>query len=626
MAHDFAMEVSASFQRGGRRSVWIVLLPGSQKTACQFMNRFKRDRSQWTAVWLVAISCACSGCHVLELSGTKRIENQTDIEVRAASKKKDVRSADHAKEVTIQSTSFEEPAKDRSSTSIGSHGATPGELSISLAEAATTALSNNMHLRVIANMSEEVGKSADIAKAQFDTSFNTNAQYMQGTQQVTSALQAVRGGLPQYGTTSFGAMPGSPNLLSAEQRFSTGTVARVGLGSNYNMNSPIGQYLIYNPAYQTAASLILEQALFRGRSRDANMAGIRIAQVGERQSAAEFQADVNQTLSDVQRAYWIAWLTESQLNTAKGFVEQAEATYALEQKRFELGEGGVVQSASAAENLHSLKAEFAQARLKARSARNRLFTLLGISPDDQRALKMKDDPQSELIRPDLDLGLALAKQQRPELQVRQLQVDQAQMELDRRKNNQQPDVRAYAGYSLSGLNNSLLGSLNQFDSAQFGSMSLGLRYAYVFGQRAEKAAVDQAQLALMRQIRARQETEFLIQQQVRDASDAVNSSWEVLICQNERVNAARVQADTFRQLHAAGQIDLDRLLRANQQLSNALQQSHNALIEYNLALTDWRFAIGAMTAQSVAQGQSPDETIPPPPKVIRPLNSQFPEE
>lgn len=180
------MEVSASFQRGGRRSVWIVLLPGSQKTACQFMNRFKRDRSQWTAVWLVAISCACSGCHVLELSGTKRIENQTDIEVRAASKKKDVRSADHAKEVTIQSTSFEEPAKDRSSTSIGSHGATPGELSISLAEAATTALSNNMHLRVIANMSEEVGKSADIAKAQFDTSFNTNAQYMQGTQQVTS--------------------------------------------------------------------------------------------------------------------------------------------------------------------------------------------------------------------------------------------------------------------------------------------------------------------------------------------------------------------------------------------------------------------------------------------------------
>ena len=213
-----------------------------------------------------------------------------------------------------------------------------------------------------------------------------------------------------------------------------------------------------------------------------------------------------------------------------------------------------------------------------------------------------------------------AKQQRPELEVRALQINQAQLELDRRKNNQQPDVRAYAGYSLSGLNNSLMGSFNQFDSAHFGSMSMGLRYGYVFGQRAEKAAVNQAQLALMRQIRARQETEYLIQQQVRDASDAVNSSWDVLKCQQERVAAARTQAETFRQLHAAGQIDLDRQLRADQQLSNALQQSHNAVIDYNIALTDWRFAIGAMSAKLPTEA-SPQELAPPPPDPIQPVNA-----
>ena len=141
-------------------------------------------------------------------------------------------------------------------------------------------------------------------------------------------------------------------------------------------------------------------------------------------------------------------------------------------------------------------------------------------------------------------------------------------------------------------------------------MSLGLRYAYVFGQRAEKAAVDQAQLALMRQTRARQETEFLIQRQVRDASDAVNSAWEVYQCQQERVNAARTQAETFRQLHAAGQIDLDRLLRADQQLSNALQQSHNALIDYNIALTDWRYATGGLSSK-LPTDKPPGDKLPP---------------
>lgn len=472
------------------------------------------------------------------------------------------------------------------------------ELVISLTDAVSQALSNNMHLRVMVNLPDEVSKRTEMEKAQFDTSFNANGQYLQGTQQVSSALQAVQGGRPSYSMTSVGALPGSPNLLSAEQRFSTGTIARVGLGSNYNMNTPMGQYLIYNPAYQSAGSLILEQPLFRGRSREANMAGIRIAQVGERQSAAEFQVEVNQILADVQRAYWLAWLAESQLEAAKGFVERAESIHSLEQKRLELGEGGIVQTAAAAENLYSRKAELAQAQQKSRAARNRLFTLLGLPPDDKRQLKMTDEPIVESARPDLEQGLLLSKQQRPELEVRALQVNQAQLELDRRKNNAQPDVRAYAGYSLTGLNDSMMGSLNQLDSAHFGSMSMGLRYGYVLGQRAEKAAVDQAQLALMRQVRARQETEYLVQQQVRDASDAVNSAWEVWKCQQERVSAARTQAETFRQLHAAGQIDLDRQLRADQQLSNAIQLSHNALIDYNIALTDWRYATGALSSKA----------------------------
>ena len=569
-----------------------------------------------TALGLVSIYFACAGCQAFIPGKAMRVDSRNASKAPSAASSSPspmnrTRSSDRSGiKLAAHTDENDQPDLERSNPLLPVPGSQKDELELSLSDAISTALSNNMHLRVISNLSEEVGTKADIERAQFDTNFNLNPQYMQGTQQVSSALQAVRGGLNQYGMTSVGAGPNSPNMLSAEQRFSTGTVARVGLGSNYNMNSPVGQYLIYNPAYQTAGSLILEQALFRGRSKDANMAGIRIAQVGERQSAAEFQADVNQTLADVQRAYWMAWLAESQLQTSRGFVEQAESTYALEKKRLELGEGGVVQSAAAAENLHSRRADYAQARQRSRTARNKLFTLLGIAPDDQRVLKMTDEPLAEQSLPDLEQGLTIAKQQRPELEVRTLQVNQAQLELDRRKNNLQPDLRAYAGYSLTGLNNSMLGSLNQLESGHFGSMSLGLRYAYVFGQRAEKAAVDQAQLALMRQTRARQETEFLIQRQVRDASDAVNSAWEVYQCQQERVNAARTQAETFRQLHAAGQIDLDRLLRADQQLSNALQQSHNALIDYNIALTDWRYATGGLSSK-LPTDKPPGDKLPP---------------
>lgn len=566
------------------------------------MQRFTIDRRLLTAFGLVLIFCIGSGCQSRGLRGTrwltgKRPAAQQDTSANPSDGKGRSDTASPAEIEPSSATSVaENPLDPPPAPPAQLPGDPNAEMVLTVTDAVANALSNNLHLRVVEDLPEEAAARAAMERAQYDTAFNTNAQYLNGTQQVSSALQAVRGGMSQYSTTSYGPVAGSPNLMSLEQRFSTGTIARIGLGPNYNYNAPMGQYLIYNPAYQSAASLVIEQALFRGANRQANLAGIKIAETGQKQSASEFQVEVNQTLFDVQSAYWMAWLASSQLKTCEELLEQAQATQGLEQKRFELGKGGIVQTAAATENLHSIKAELSQAQQRWRSARNHLFTLMGVPPGDKRQLTLTEEPLREQVKPDLERGLSLAAQQRPEIQIRQLQVAQAQLELDRRVNSTRPDVRAYAGYSLTGLDNNLLGSFSSLGTGQFGTMNLGLRYTYVFGQRAEQAALNQARLAFSRQTRARQETEFLVQQQVRDAWDTVNSSWEFWQSQQERVAAARVQSDTFAQLHAAGQIDLDRLLRARQQLANALQQSHSAVVEYNLALNRWRFAIGAVTS------------------------------
>ena len=603
------------------------------------MKRVTEDRWLLTALGMVAIFCASSGCHTLTIAKQKNARHHPNSSTQTSPSQVedliDGRSFHNQAIKPISTGSLtDEERRESPPRLLGSAESGSGVLALSVTEAVANALSNNLHLRVIADLPQEAGKRTEIERAQFDTSFNSNMQVMQGTQQVASALQAVQGGQSQYAMTSFGPVAGTPNLMSLEQRFSTGTTARIGLGSTYNYNSPMGQYLLYNPAYQSAGSLVIEQAIFRGANRQANLAGMHIAEAGQKQSAAEFQIEVNQTLTDVQRAYWLAWLAESQLKTYEEFVEQAQATHALEQKRLEIGKGGIVPVAQATENLHSLKAELAQAQQRSRAARNHLFTLMGIPPEDQRPLQRTDEPLAKPVTPDLPQGLAIAAQQRPEIHVRQFQVAQAQLELERRVNNERPDVRAYAGYALTGLNNNLLGSVNQFGSGQFGNMSLGVRYSYLFGQRAERAASAQARMAFARQTRARQETEYLVQQQVRDAWDAVNSSWEVLRCQQERVTAARVQSETFGQLYDAGQIDLDRLLRARQQLASAVQQSHGALIEYNLALNGWRFATGAVTAPLTPSEDQPrdihvadrnrDEPVDPPDESKNPPQDDLP--
>ncbi len=584
------------------------------------------DRWLLPRLGVVLIFCACQGCQTFDATSKHQWMNHTKASISAPvsdeetiSKSGKSRRDSQVKPASASGDPVPEPPEmtplplDETPT-VKDDRFKEDVLSLSVSEAISSALTNNLHLRVVATQPEEVGKQAEIERSEYDMSFNANLQYLQGTQQVASALQAVKGGQREFGLTTFGPVAGNPNLVSLEQRFSSGTFARIGVGSNYNYTSPIGQYLIYNPAFQSAGSLVVEQALFRGASRQANLTAIHLAETNQKQTAAEFQVEINQTLSEVQRAYWTAWLAESHLKTSEDFVEQAQTTHHLEKVRFEIGEGGIVQVAQATEHLHSLKADLSQAKQRARAARNHLLSLIGASPSDRRPLKMTGKPISQPVLPDLDQGIALATEQRPEIRVRQFQVAQAQLELDRRRNNLSPDVRAYAGYSLTGLNNNIGGSFSEFASAHYGTASLGVRYSYMIGQRADRAALEQARLVYMRQVRAREESEFLIRQEVRDAWDSVNSAWEVYQCQQERVSAARVQTETFTQLHAAGQIDLDRLLRSRQQLSNALQQSQIALVDYNLALNGWQFATGTMTVPLM-----PTE-VPPPPSANKSSN------
>lgn len=477
---------------------------------------------------------------------------------------------------------------------------TGGTLTLGLMDAITAATQSNPRMRVLAFVPGEKGKRADIEYATFDPVLTAGLQWVEGSQQVASALQVVGGGLSQYNSTTIGPAVGAPNVVQVEKRFETGTTARVGLGTTFNQTAPGGQFLIYNPAYTSAINLTVEQPLLRGKDRNVNLAGVRIAKVSEQQANWEFQVELNRTLYEVQRAYWSTWLASSQIQTNQGLVDQAETTLNRERKRFEIGEVGVVEVAQATENLETLKADLEKSRQKLYAAKNQLFGLLGIPANDRRTLELTEQPVLDQRLPDLDEGLATANFSRPELQARQLDIQTAQLEVGRQRDTLRPDLKAYAGYSITGLDAEFLESANRIVGNDFGNWTVGVRYRHVFGFRAEKAAVEQAQLAVSRQVHAREEAEAMVRQQVRESHDNIQATWEVLERQRERAKAARTQMETFTKLHATGQLDLDRLLRARTLLANALREEHIALVDYNLSISSWNYAIGGLTAMEAS--------------------------
>ena len=210
------------------------------------------DRWLLTRLGLVLIFCACQGCQTFETTSKHQWMNHTKASISAPvsdeetiSKSGKSRRDSQVKPASASGDPVPEPPEmtplplDETPT-VKDDRFKEDVLSLSVSEAISSALTNNLHLRVVATQPEEVGKQAEIERSEYDMSFNANLQYLQGTQQVASALQAVKGGQREFGLTTFGPVAGNPNLVSLEQRFSSGTFARIGVGSNYNYTSPIG--------------------------------------------------------------------------------------------------------------------------------------------------------------------------------------------------------------------------------------------------------------------------------------------------------------------------------------------------------------------------------------------------
>lgn len=471
----------------------------------------------------------------------------------------------------------------------------PAVSSLSLMEALELAARNNPRMRVIAYVPLETATRQDVELAAFDASINGGGQVMQAHQQAASAMQVSGTGIAEFSQTTIGPVGGSPNLMQVEQRFTSGTTARIGVNSGYNQNSPGGQFLVVNPAYQSSLNAVIEQSLFRGFGTKSNLVGLQIAKADQRQSMAEFQAELNSILFEVQRNYWLAWLAQRDVQTYEKLVEQAELTWRIEQKRLEVGEGTLVEPAQAFEHLQTMRVKLEEARQSAKLAQNRLKSLLGISASDQGVLELTEPPIREQVRPDLMQGIIDAMDARPEIEACNSAILQAQLELDRCRDLARPDVSAFAGYALTGLDDGILGSMNRVASAEFGNASLGLRFNHVWGGRAASANIKRAELALSRERRTLRETQQRIEQDVREAHDRVETSWAVLQRQNDRLAAAQVQYDTYSKLYEAGQLDLDRLIRASTLLANALQERQTALVDYNISLLTWNHVVGATT-------------------------------
>src|SRR6185437_11328230 len=107
------------------------------------------------------------------------------------------------------------------------------------------------------------------------------------------------------------------------QQFLTGTSVSVGLSTTrFTTNS---SFATVNPSFSSGLTFSLSQPLLRNFGFFANRAPIIIAQRGVRQSRANFEAQLNDTVQNVINQYWDVVQAHKTLDVLNKSLELAEA-------------------------------------------------------------------------------------------------------------------------------------------------------------------------------------------------------------------------------------------------------------------------------------------------------------
>ncbi len=318
-----------------------------------------------------------------------------------------------------------------------------GKLRLSLDDAIQLTLKNNTDLRINQLVYENSAFAVKRAYAPFDplgtASFNT--------QRSTSASTTTLAGANTLSTLN------QQTQFNYVQTLQTGTQYSVGFSANkFATNST---FATFNPSISAAMNFSVSQPLLRNRGLFPNRAPIVIAQRSQKQSRANFEVQVNDSVQRAIGEYWDVVQARDNLIVLRKSLELAEATYAQNKRALELGALPPLDIYRSESQVATRRVSVIQAEYQLKQFEDELRRTIGADLDPYiRALDLDlvqpAEPSGELLVIDSEEALQRAMQRRPEMESLRLQLQNDDTSLRLAHNSLQPDLNFSTFYNSSG--------------------------------------------------------------------------------------------------------------------------------------------------------------------------------
>jgi outer membrane protein len=465
---------------------------------------------------------------------------------------------------------------------------------LSLQECILIALSENLDIRVTGY--EPLKSEQDIyaARGEFDPVLQSSYTYSRSNQSQNQQ------------TVAFGG-------FNSVESFSTVTNAtlsgKLHYGTQYalswDMEKTESTFSRFVEEHSGSLSLQLTQPILRGFGLKYNKVRISIANNTRIASDAQLRLTVLNTVAEVIKAYWDLVGAMENLKVRSESLDNAERLLKVNQTRREIGTAADIEVLQAKAGVATRQSEFISARQNISDASNLLKNYLNMRDGDlfSQALVVPIDRPNPRDPSDLDMEAyaagviasideALAK--RPEMQIRQIDIDNAALEEYRTRKEILPQLDLVYGYTTGGRDHKLRETLTGIQERQDYGYSYGVQGSIPIFNRTARGTFNKARLTRRQ---AEMNLEKIRQQLMLNVNLAASkvASNAILVQSNKqatRLQIANVAAEEKRlQL---GVTTSWQVLQIQEDLTIAQVQELISNIEYEKALVELQLAEGSL--------------------------------
>lgn len=484
---------------------------------------------------------------------------------------------------------------------------------LSLEDAITAALRRNLSLVIQRYRRSQTVQGIGEALGIYDLGLNLNTGWSENTSPTSSTLEQadllvserINADLSLSQLTPWG---GTASLAFNNSRFESSNA-----------------FVQPNPQFSILFGLRFDQPLLRGFGRQVTTQGITVARNSSAISREDFQTQVEVVVTEISNRYWLLVEAREQLAVAEESLELAQELHEMNRIQVEVGTLAPLEMVQSEAGVATREEEIIRRQAEVEDSADALRRLINL---DRRelwdiAIEPVTPPEIEHRPIDVDAAIDLALENRPEVRRKRLEILNRQLEAEVAKNRAKPSLDLSASYGYNAidgdLSDALTGTLiepggysdalRQILDRDFEGWTIGLTFGYPVQNRAAKARLAIAELALAQGDVELADLEQQALADVRQAARAVETAAKQIESAKVSSRLARENLDAERKRYENGLSTSFQVLEIQEDLSQARSREVSAVINYRRALTAFQRSTGKLLEENSIElaSDGPDE-------------------